>query len=174
MFTAGMIAALIAGLGLGLLVAAQVGPVSLLCIRTVLRFGLGPGLAVGLGAAIVDSAYGALGMVGVAQVLRAEPVRMALGLIGAAVLVYLGVRTLWAAHRIRIGLETDDEVTTPRAALLVGVAIGTTTWFTFLACAAAVARRRIGDRAAAVADTVAGLGLVGFGGLLAFRTVQEH
>jgi threonine/homoserine/homoserine lactone efflux protein len=207
-----MVAALIAGLGLGLLVAAQVGPVSLLCIRTVLRFGLGPGLAVGLGAALVDTAYGALGMVGVAQLLRAEPVRLALGLIGAGILVYLGVRTLWAAHRIRIGLETEGEVTTPTAALrtaliatasnpltiiywatafaaastaaltptagtsaalLMGVAAGTSVWFTFLACVAALARRRIGDRAAKVADTVAGLGLVGFGGLLGVRTLQD-
>jgi threonine/homoserine/homoserine lactone efflux protein len=207
-----MVAALLAGLGLGLLVAAQVGPVSLLCVRTVLRFGLAPGLAVGAGAALVDTAYGALGMLGAAQLLRAEPLRLALGLAGAGVLAYLGVRTLWAAHRVRIGLETADEVTTPTAALrtallatgsnpltivywatafaaastaalatsagtsaalLAGVAVGTLGWFTALACAAAVARRRIGDRAAQVADVVAGLGLIGFGGLLGVRTLRD-
>ena len=42
-----MLTALLTGLGLGVLVAAQVGPVSLLCVRTTLRYGFAPGLAVG-------------------------------------------------------------------------------------------------------------------------------
>jgi threonine/homoserine/homoserine lactone efflux protein len=112
-----MLSAALVGLGLGLFVAAQVGPVSLLCVRTVLRHGLAPGLAVGLGAALIDVAYATLGMLGVAQFIRSDPIRWALGLVGAGVLVWMGARTLWTAHRVRLGLETVDEVTTVRAAL---------------------------------------------------------
>src|ERR1700730_16682763 len=49
----GSIAGLSSGLALGFLVAAQVGPIWLLCARTALRRGLVGGLAVGLGAALV-------------------------------------------------------------------------------------------------------------------------
>jgi threonine/homoserine/homoserine lactone efflux protein len=49
------------GFGLGFLVAAQIGPISLLCVRSVLRGRLRTGLGLSLGVAIVDSAYAALG-----------------------------------------------------------------------------------------------------------------
>src|SRR5918995_7481016 len=97
--------ALLTGLGLGALVAAQVGPVSLLCIRTTLRYGAGPGLAVGAGAAAVDTVYGALGMLGAGALVTVAPVRVAMGAVGAVVLVVMGVRTLSAAQRVRLGLE---------------------------------------------------------------------
>lgn len=42
-----MTAALTTGLGLGFLVAAQVGPVWLLCVRSVLRGRVAAGLAIG-------------------------------------------------------------------------------------------------------------------------------
>ena len=112
-----MLTAALAGIGLGLFVAAQVGPVSLLCVRTVLRQGLLPGLAIGLGAAVVDVAYATLGMLGVAQLIRSGPIRLALGAVGAGVLLWMGARTLWTAHRVRLGLETRSEVLTPAAAL---------------------------------------------------------
>jgi threonine/homoserine/homoserine lactone efflux protein len=112
-----MLTAALAGLGLGLFVAAQVGPVSLLCVRTVLRQGLLPGLAIGLGAALVDVAYATLGMLGVAQLIRSDPIRLTLGAVGGGVLVWMGARTLWTAHRVRLGLETPSEVLTPAAAL---------------------------------------------------------
>lgn len=116
-----MLTAALAGLGLGLFVAAQIGPVSLLCVRTVLRHGLAPGLAVGLGAALVDVCYAVLGLLGVAQLIRSDVVRWVLGSAGALVLVWMGVRTLWAAHRVRLGLETADEVGGFRAALRTSV-----------------------------------------------------
>ena len=49
------------GFSLGLFVAAQIGPISLLVMRTVLRGALTAGLAIGLGAAVVDASYAALG-----------------------------------------------------------------------------------------------------------------
>jgi putative LysE/RhtB family amino acid efflux pump len=111
-----MIGALLAGIGIGMLVALQVGPIFLLCARTSARFGFAPGAAVGAGAATVDLAYAVLGALGASVVLQAAPLRVALGLTGAAVLVYLGLRTLYDAFRVRLGGESDLEVVTPGAA----------------------------------------------------------
>ena len=89
-----LLPSLTTGLGLGFLVAAQVGPIWLLCARTALRAGLPGGLAVGLGAAVVDTAYACLGVAGMARILELPGARRGLGLAGAAVLLFLGVRTL--------------------------------------------------------------------------------
>lgn len=206
-----MIAALGLGLGLGAFVAAQVGPVSLLCARTSVRHGARPGLAVGLGAAVVDLIYACLGVAGAAALLQVTALRVGLGLVGAAVLVVLGVRTFAAAFRVRLGGESEAEVMAPAAAfrtalaatasnpltiaswaaifsaasvaaavtdvpstvaLVLGVGLGSLAWFTALAGAFAVAGRRIGDRGLRTVDAVAGMGLVGFGGLLAVRTLD--
>jgi threonine/homoserine/homoserine lactone efflux protein len=115
-------AAGVAGFGLGFAVAAQVGPVSLLCVRSVLRGRFVSGLAIGGGAAAIDVSYAALGITGTAGVLHAFPqLGLALGLAGAAVLVVLGVRTLYTAVRVRSGLETAEEVGSPRRALVTAL-----------------------------------------------------
>ena len=60
------------------------------------------------------------------------------------------------------------------AALLVaGVAVGSATWFVLLAGGVASSRRVLGTRAMRVADGAAGVGLIGFGGLLAYRSVDQ-
>src|SRR4051795_10937787 len=81
--------ALVTGLGLGVFVAAQVGPIWLLCARSSLRFGARSGLAIGAGAALVDFFYAVLGVLGAAQLVRITPVRLVLGLAGAAFLCWL-------------------------------------------------------------------------------------
>jgi threonine/homoserine/homoserine lactone efflux protein len=205
-------AALVTGFGLGFLVAAQVGPIWLLCARSSLRHGFSVGFAIGLGAAIVDLTYAALGVAGAASVLELTGLRVAFGLLGAAVLVFLGARTLWAAFRVRSGLETDSEVARPSAALrtsllatasnpmtiaswaaifaaasaarvassdltaavlVAAVGAGSLTWFGILSAALSMVRRRIGERALQAADAGAGLGLVGFGGLLGFEAIHR-
>jgi threonine/homoserine/homoserine lactone efflux protein len=207
-----MIAALWTGLGLGFLVAAQVGPIWLLCARSVLRGRLVTGLAIGAGAALVDLAYACLGVAGAAQVLRLVALRLVLGLLGAAVLLALGARTLWSAFRVRAGGETQAELSSPlralrvslaatasnpltiaswsavfaaasaasvatgagtTSAMLAGIGVGSFAWFTVLSLGMAVLRRRIGDRGLRAADALAGLGLLGFGGLLGWRTVRN-
>ena len=52
-----MAGTLAAGLGLGFVAAAQVGPIWLLCLRSTLRGGFRIGVAIGAGAAIVDMVY---------------------------------------------------------------------------------------------------------------------
>jgi len=117
----GTVPAVLAGLGLGFFVAAQVGPIWLLCARTSLRFGVAPALGVGLGAALVDSVYAGLGVAGAAGVLRLTGPRVVLGLLGAGVLAWLGGRTLLSALRVRAGLESDQEVASVPAALRTSV-----------------------------------------------------
>jgi putative LysE/RhtB family amino acid efflux pump len=113
--------ALLLGLGLGAFVAAQVGPVSLLLIRSAMRHGPAVGLAIGGGAALVDTVYAALGVAGVAPLLEVPWLRLALGLAGGLVLVVIGVRTLWSAWRVRLGAESEEEVASPRRAFLTAV-----------------------------------------------------
>jgi len=208
-----LLPALATGLGLGFLVGAQVGPIWLLCARTSLRHGAVSGLAVGLGAAVVDTAYACLGVAGAAQLLRVPGLRLGLGLLGAAVLLLLGARTLWSALRVRMGGEADVEVASPLRALrtslaatasnpmtiaswaaifaaasaagvarsgsaavlmLAGVGIGSMAWFAILSVGMAVLRRRIGGRGLRLADGLAGLGLLGFGGLLGWQALHQR
>src|SRR5215212_12192289 len=107
---------LVVGFSLGFFVAAQLGPISLLAIRSTLRNGVLVGLAIAGGVAIVDTLYAAAGAAGAAGLLAIEPLRLALGLVGAAVLALLGARTLYSAFRVRMGGESREELATPRAA----------------------------------------------------------
>jgi putative LysE/RhtB family amino acid efflux pump len=204
------VTSLIIGFGLGFLVAAQLGPISLFAIRSTLRNGVAVGLAIGAAVAVIDTLYAAAGAAGAAGLLAFEPLRLAFGLLGATVLAVLGARTLWSAFRVRLGGEARDEVATPRAAfltalaatasnpltiaswaavfaaastagaagagavpLLAGVGLGSLTWMTLLAGGIAVTRRWVGPRLLRAVDGVAGAGLLGFGGLLAYRTLRD-
>lgn len=55
---------------IGLSIAAPVGPIGLLCIQRTLDHGPRVGLATGLGAAVADALYGAIGAFGVTAVIR--------------------------------------------------------------------------------------------------------
>jgi putative LysE/RhtB family amino acid efflux pump len=200
------------GLGLGVAVAAQVGPVSLLVIRTVLRGALRTGLAMAVGVAVIDAAYAGLGALGAGALLEVDALRVALGAAGALVLAWFALRTLWSAFRVRLGAEADEEVATPRAALvtalaatasnpltilswaaifaaastaavadstastlalLAGVGIGSFAWMAVLASAMSLARRRVGPRVLRAVDVGAAGGLLGFAGVLGWRSLRE-
>ena len=146
-----MSAAFITGLGFGALVAAQIGPISLLLIRSVVRGGrVTVGIAIGAGAAVVDTGYAALGIAGAGPVLVHSGFRPILGILGAAVIAVLGFRTLWSAFRVRTGGEMEAEVRSPRRAFLTSLAatasnpttIGSWAAIFAAASAAGVARSR--------------------------------
>ena len=87
--------ALLRGMGIGLAIAAPVGPIGVLCIRRTLADGRVTGLVTGLGAATADLMYGAVagfGLTFVSSVLVAQ--QRWIRLIGGAFLCYLGARTL--------------------------------------------------------------------------------
>ncbi|MGF1567881.1 MAG: LysE family translocator [Nodosilinea sp.] len=86
---------LLKGIGLGLAIAAPVGPIGLLCIRRTLAEGRWMGLATGLGAATADGVYGgiaAFGLTAIADVLVNQA--RWLGLVGGLFLCYLGIKTI--------------------------------------------------------------------------------
>jgi putative LysE/RhtB family amino acid efflux pump len=202
------------GFGLGLFVGAQPGPVSLLCVRSVLRGVPVSGIAIGAGAAVVDLLYAALGLAGAASLLEVDALRVAFGVLGALVLAVIGARTLWAAFRVRLGGEASEEVATPKRAfatavaatasnpltiatwaaifaaastaslgaagtptaaalLLGGVGLGTLSAFSFLTLLTTLVRSRFGPRLLATVDVVAGTGLLGFAGVLGWRTAHD-
>lgn len=110
------------GFGLGFAVAAQVGPVTLLTARSVLRGGLGIGLAMAAGVALIDALYAAAGAAGAGAALELDAIRVAVGLAGAAVLAAIGAVTLWSAFHPRIDGEPAGEVRTPAQALRTALA----------------------------------------------------
>jgi putative LysE/RhtB family amino acid efflux pump len=114
--------ALTLGFGLGFLVALQLGPMSLYLVRSTLRSGLAVGLAIGGGIAIVDAVYAALGALGAASLLAIDPLRTTFALLGAAVLLALGARTLRDAFRVPTGAEAIEEVISPRRAFATALA----------------------------------------------------
>lgn len=158
----GVLPALVTGFGFGFLVAAQVGPIWLLCARTSVRFGARAGMAVGAGAAVVDLVYASLGVAGAGRVLAVSSLRLAFGLLGAAVLTVIGVRTVWAAARVRMGGETDDEVVRPREAFRTAVVatasnpLTVASWAALFAAASVASLTRSGTASAAL---VAGVGI---------------
>ncbi len=115
---------LLTGFALGLLLAAQVGPVTLLIVRSVLRGGraLAVGLAMAGAVAAVDVLYATLGLAGVGRLVDGGALRLALGAASAAILVLIGARTLWTGVRVRGGLEIGADVLEPRRAFLTAVA----------------------------------------------------
>ena len=154
--------ALIVGFGMGFFVAAQLGPLSLFLIRSTLRGRLMTGLAIGAGIAIVDTLYAAAGAAGAAPALSIDSLRTVLGLLGAAVLLTLGVRTIWSAFRIRMGGEADEEVATPKRAFLTSLAATASNPLTIASWAALFAAASVAgaaDGAAATVTLVAGVGL---------------
>ncbi len=197
---------LIVGFGLGFLIALQLGPMSLLLIRSTLRSGISVGLAIGAGIAVVDALYAAAGAAGAAALVQVRPIRVVLGLVGAAVLVWLGLRALYVGSR-RGGDDTGAtapanprrafmtalvatasnpttivswaavftaaSVTTDAgaASLVIGVALGSATWVTALACIVAVVRRGATPALVLVVDVVAGCGLLAFGAVLSYRAL---
>jgi putative LysE/RhtB family amino acid efflux pump len=162
--------ALVIGFGLGFLVALQLGPMSLFLIRSTLRRGLAVGLAIGAGIAIVDALYAAAGAAGAASLLTIGPLRLILGLVGAAVLIVLGIRTLYSAFRVRQGLEVPSEVADPRRAFLTSLAATASNPSTIASWAAIFAAASVAgatDSSGGAVALVAGVAL----GSLAWVTV---
>lgn len=103
------------GLIAGFLIAAPVGPVNVLCLRRTIVHGRLVGVLSGLGAAAADTIFGAIAAFGLSfvhELVMRE--KFWFGLIGAIVLVVIGVRTLWA----KAPKKKDDEEEKDPATLL--------------------------------------------------------
>lgn len=86
------------GLILGLVIAAPVGPVGLLCIRRTLQKGVIVGLATGLGAACADALFGAVAILGVSAILGfIHTYESTIRLLGGVIVLATAVHT-WFDH----------------------------------------------------------------------------
>jgi putative LysE/RhtB family amino acid efflux pump len=156
---------MLVGLGLGFLVALQLGPMSLFLIRNTLRSGLAVGLAIGAGIAIVDGLYAACGAAGVAPLLSIAPLRLGLGLAGAAVLIVLGARSLHSAFVVRLGAEDDAIAARPRRAFVTSLGATASNPATIISWAAIFAGASAAGAAHGTAGGVLLVGGVGAGSL---------
>jgi threonine/homoserine/homoserine lactone efflux protein len=157
-----MTTALLTGFGLGFLVAAQVGPISLLAARSVILGRLTIGIMIGLGAATIDVAYGALGLAGAASLLRLSGLHFGLGLLGAAVLLTLGALALRNAIQAGDQAEPATAITSaPRAYLIAlgGTAANPLTIASWAAVFAAASAAHISRTTIDAVLLLAGIGL---------------
>ncbi|HEY1132528.1 MAG TPA: LysE family transporter [Roseateles sp.] len=80
---------------IGLSIAAPVGPIGLLCIQRTLDHGARVGLATGLGAAVADALYGAIGAFGVTAVISLLTAARAPLAVGGALFLLWLAWTAW-------------------------------------------------------------------------------
>ena len=79
----------------------------------------------------------------------------------------------WAAVFAAASTAGVADTTSSAIAFVSGVGLGSMAWVTILAIGVALARKRVGDRVLTTLDAAAGTAIVGFGGLLAWRTLRE-
>jgi putative LysE/RhtB family amino acid efflux pump len=104
--------------------------------------------------------------------LEIDALRLTLGLVGAAVLALLGLRTLWSAFRVRLGGESDDEVATPGRAFVTSLAATASNPTTILSWAAVFAAASTASAVDGTAETLALCLGVGFGTLTWFTVLS--
>ena len=98
---------LLKGAGIGFAVAAPVGPIGMLCIRTTLERGRVAGFAAGLGAAVADAIYGTIGVLGVTAISGyIEAQRFWLELGGGIFVIGFGIH-LWVT-KPNVGNGNDE------------------------------------------------------------------
>lgn len=189
------------GGGIGFLVAAPVGPIAMLCIRTTLERGRLAGISAGLGAAVADTIFAAIGAYGISLVGNAlEASETWLRLIGGILLIafgiYLGRKQPDVAdaetREVPKGLLADFAMTlvltlaNPMTvltfialfagvsgltgfelnvipALLVGVLIGSATWWLVLSGIVGLIRHRIDNATMLWINRGSGAAIVAFG-----------
>lgn len=84
------------GAGLGISIAAPVGPIGVLCIQRTLKKGFLSGIVSGLGAATADLLYGSLAAFGALWLgTQLVQIQTPLRVVGGAVLILLGVRAFF-------------------------------------------------------------------------------
>jgi len=80
------------GTGIGFLVAAAIGPIAMLCIRTTLERGRLAGMSAGMGVAVADTIFAAIGAYGISFIGAALASNESLfKLIGGLVLIAFGI-----------------------------------------------------------------------------------
>lgn len=113
----------LSGLAIGIMVAAPIGPVNLICVRRTLAFGPLNGFLSGLGAALGDTVFAvvtAFGLTAIAQLIKGYFVP--LQVVGGLMLIGFGIHTIFAKPRKR---DCDDGNAEKGASTLVGAIVST-------------------------------------------------
>lgn len=132
------------GLVIGVSIAAPVGPIGILCIRTTLAQGLRAGFFTGAGAATADAIYAAIGAFGISAItIFLESAGFYLRIVGILVLLWIARSTwrqkpaenaanvgpmpsLWLAFASTCGLTLTNPMTILSfAAIFAGAGLGT-------------------------------------------------
>ncbi len=80
---------------IGFTAAASLGPIALICIQRTLKSGWRVGVASGLGVALADGTFGLIGALGLSALTQLFlQYQRLLGLVGGAILIFLGLRAL--------------------------------------------------------------------------------
>lgn len=117
------------GLGLGLILQISVGPVCVAVLHTGLSRGFGRAWAMVWGAVLVDAAYILLSVLGVSALLQIEALRRIVGLLGAGLLAYFGLRYLRAPAQLA---RSSDQQGSSRGSFRYGVSLTLTNPLTIL------------------------------------------
>ncbi|MCY2951568.1 MAG: LysE family transporter [Planctomycetota bacterium] len=132
------------GVLLGLGAAAPIGPVNVEIARRSLRGGFWAGFGVGMGAVTVDVTYAVLLGLGMQWLLQQSWMpwaRVVVGVMGAGLLLYLGVGSLLSARRV-MGMKADTGLERPRRNYVRGLVMMATNpltlgfWFVVVPAAA--------------------------------------
>lgn len=144
---------------IGIVVAAPVGAMGVLCIQRVLAHGWRAGVATGSGIATADGLYAGLAAFGVSAVSRwMVDAQAPLRIIGGALLLWLG----WKALRTPPAHTAAEAVDSPRLVSLYSTAVGLTLTnpVTIIAFAAIFASAGLVAQPGAGSALVATLGVV--------------
>ena len=108
---------LLTAYGVAFLLAAQVGPITLLIVRSIVRGGRAVVIGLLMAAAVagVDLVYATVGLAGIGRLLEGDTVQLVLGLVTAAILIVIGARSIWYGVRGRLELALADQVQPRRA-----------------------------------------------------------
>jgi threonine/homoserine/homoserine lactone efflux protein len=191
----------LAGLGLGVAVAAGFGPLSVLALTSGLRSGFAPAFGVAVAVACVDGFYALLAGFGIAALVNGDGLQV----VGGVALIVSGVgmvrlsggeamavRTFgrgfgvalgltlanpltivsWAAAFTAVVPELDVSDAEIHTLLPLGVFCGTLLWFTGLALGSSYAGRYLGERTLHVVSIVAGVLIAAFGVVFVARGVS--
>lgn len=102
---------LVAGIAVGLVVAAPIGPVNVICIQKAIRNGAWVAFFIGLGAAVGDSIFGAVAAFGLTTIQSfLVEIERVLAIVGCTVLVVMGIFA-WRSHpHLATSVQTPRDV----------------------------------------------------------------
>lgn len=95
------------GMVIGVALAAPIGPINVEIVQRALRYGFRNGWMIGLGALTADTIYCTIVVSGFTPIADKPALRVPLFAAGAAMLAYVGVRSIQAALSGRVNEEVD-------------------------------------------------------------------